>query len=174
MKFKICLSGECKGDDWGLTGWELLIITTLKRRNRVRTCHCWSLRRGEHGCENVRWGLATSAPPGWHQRQPYTLWLPLLEFRIVCLDYFWNYKIHNTHKSIYSLKNNKIETEHFYFQLIYWLSRQVICSSNVRKITLVLSAGHMGEGYVYKFLACEHVSMWWPFDMSAWLGWTSP
>ena len=49
-----------------------------------------------------------------------------------CLDYFLNYKMYNTHKSIYSLKNNKIEADHFYFQLLYWLNRRVTCSNNVK------------------------------------------
>lgn len=47
--------------------------------------------------------------------------LTLLDLRIVCLNYFLNCKIYNTCNIIYGLKtNNQIETEHFYFQLIYF------------------------------------------------------
>lgn len=99
MRFKFCIGGKCKGDGWGLTGWGLFVINNSKQERQSEGLSVPVTKARGAGLWEARWGLATYDAPGGSQRQLHPL-TPELDFRNVCLDIFFNCKIHNRHKSI--------------------------------------------------------------------------
>lgn len=114
MKFKICIRGKCKSDDWGLTGWRLLILHKTKQEEQSED-------------------LSRLVPEGWGAQ----LWecqlgaghpgVLLEDYRdspscfsrcswisgLCAWTFFLIKNIYITHKSIYSLKKIKWKQNSF-------------------------------------------------------------